>query len=84
MRQPTERKISSRRAELSSRLMAFGPVQKDSLMTEEERKLLLAVARWVLEQEEKDSRRREDTSSLAAEMRAGIEAVRPKSAPDTD
>lgn len=50
----------------------------DKHMTEEERKLLLAVARWVLEQEEKDSRRREDTSSLAAEMRAGIDAVRPK------
>jgi hypothetical protein len=60
------------------------PSQTGSIMTEEERKLLLAIARWVLEQEEKDSRRREDTSSLAAEMRAGIDAVRPKSSTGGD
>ena len=50
-------------------------------MTNEERALLLAVARWVLEQEEKASRERGTLSSLASEIRAGIETVRPKSPP---
>jgi hypothetical protein len=50
-------------------------------MTNEERALLLAIARWVLEQEEKASRERGTLSSLASEIRAGIEAVRPKNPP---
>jgi hypothetical protein len=47
-------------------------------MTNDERALLLAIARWVLEQEEKASRERGTPDSLASEIRAGIEAVRPK------
>jgi hypothetical protein len=47
-------------------------------MTNEERALLLAVARWVLEQEEKASREQGTRDSLASEIRAGIEAIRPK------
>jgi hypothetical protein len=47
-------------------------------MTNEERALLLAVARWVLEQEEKSSREQGTHDSLASEIRAGIEAIRPK------
>jgi hypothetical protein len=48
-------------------------------MTPDEKALLLEVARWVVEQEDKIAEKLETTSPWSAELRRLIEAVRPNS-----
>jgi hypothetical protein len=47
-------------------------------MTEEERRLLLHVARWVIEKENADAKKQGTTSNWADEMKNLIEDIRPK------
>ncbi len=47
-------------------------------MTYDERALLLAVARWVAEQEDKAAERLGTTSNLSDEIRRLVEIVRPQ------
>jgi hypothetical protein len=50
-------------------------------MTDEERRLLLHVARWVIEKENADAEKRGTTSDLAHEMTGLVEEVRLKGSP---
>jgi hypothetical protein len=47
-------------------------------MTSDERALLLSIARWVAEQEDKEAQKHNTTSNWADEMRRLIEVIRPK------
>lgn len=47
-------------------------------MTDEERRLLLHVARWVIDQENGIAEKRGTTSHWADEMRHLVEEIRPK------
>ena len=47
-------------------------------MSDDERALLLSVARWVAEQEDEKAKALGTTSNWADEMRKLIEAARPK------
>jgi hypothetical protein len=50
-------------------------------MTDEERRLLLYVARWVIEKENAEAENRGTTSDLAHEMRSLVDEVRLKASP---
>jgi hypothetical protein len=50
-------------------------------MTDEERRLLLHVARWVIEKENADAEKQSTTSNWADEMEKLVEQIRPKSPP---
>lgn len=47
-------------------------------MTDEERMLLLHVARWVIEKENADAENQGTTSNWADEMKKLVEDIRPK------
>jgi hypothetical protein len=47
-------------------------------MTDEERRLLLHVARWVIEKENADAEKQGTTSNWADEMKSLVEDVRRK------
>jgi hypothetical protein len=47
-------------------------------MTDEERRLLLDVARWVIEKENANTEKLGTTSNWADEMRTLVEDIRPK------
>jgi hypothetical protein len=50
-------------------------------MTEEELRLLLHVARWIIEKEDAEAERLGTTSNWADEMKLLVENIRAKSAP---